>query len=125
MASIKLPSYTEQNANMLAQVQSDTAVYVGTGVAGVITLRWGREAPEYVIDGVQTAVALGVVLDTFNATHGAQVILKGGTGVGFGTSIVTVRNGSTSGAVLATASGHGTWQIGIAFVFNGAIGTWR
>ena len=121
MATVRFVSVTEQNANTIAGMQVDTAVYVGTGAAGVVTLRMGRTAPSYVLQGTQTAVTLGVVLETENAVHGDQIILKAGTGNPLGTSILSVRSGGTGGTVIATASGApAANQI---YTFDGVI--WR
>lgn len=105
MATVKTVSVTEQNANTIAGVQVDTAVYVGTGAAGVPSLKWGREAPVYEMTGTQTAVTLNIVLDTANAYQGAQFNIRGGTGVAFGTSIVQIVNATTGGTVVSTSSG--------------------
>jgi hypothetical protein len=105
MATVKLTQVQEQNSATIAGMQLDTAVYVGTGLTGVVTLRMGRTAPVYVIQGTQTAVTLGVVLETENARQGDEIYVKAGTGACFGTSVLSVRSGGTAGTVISTASG--------------------
>jgi hypothetical protein len=119
MATVKLQSATEQNANTIAGVQIDTAVYVGTGLAGVPILRVGRDAPVYVLGGVQTAVTVNIVAEVVNAYHGAQFTIRRGTGAG-STSVLQVVNAATGGAVVATSSGV---QRDTVITFNGA--AWR
>ena len=105
MATVKIVSVQEQNANSLGGVMTDTAVYVGTGAAGVPTLRWGREPPVYQLTGTQTAVTLNIVVETLNAVQGATFDIRRGTGATIGTSVVQIVNATTGGAVISTSSG--------------------
>jgi len=93
----------EQNVNTIAGVQVDTAIYVGTGIAGVPTLRVGREAPVYVFNSVQTAAIVDVILDTKNAYAGASFNLRFGTGA-TGTSTIRLVNASTGGTVISSST---------------------
>lgn len=106
----------EQNANTIAGVQTDTAVYVGTGAAGVPFIRVGREAPVYILEGVQTAVTVNIVAETVNARAGDRITLRRGTGAA-STSILQVVNATTGGTVVTTSSGSG--QLEVAVTFNG------
>ena len=110
----------EQNANQLAGVQVDTSVYVGTGVGGVPTLRVGREAPVYVIEGVQTAAVVDIILETANAYAGASFNIRLGTGAS-GTSTIRLINATTGGTVVSTATGGNVLgnQKNLIATFNG------
>lgn len=116
MATVKLQSASQQNASTLAGVQIDTAVYVGTGLAGVPILRVGQNPPVYVLEGVQTAVVVNIVAETINAYQGAQFTIRRGTGAG-STSVLQVVNAATGGVVVATSSGV---QRDTIITFNGA-----
>ena len=61
MALPRACTVMEQNANTIAGYQIDTAIYVGTGVAGTIPIRMGREAPVYILPGTQTAAVVDVL----------------------------------------------------------------
>jgi hypothetical protein len=116
MASVKVPQVVEQSANMLGGVQVDTNVYVGTGLAGVPTLKVGYTPPTYVFEGTQTAVTLNIVFSTANAAPGDSFILRAGTGNPFGTSVISLVNASTGGTVFSTSSGKPLLKA----TFNGA-----
>lgn len=105
MTTVKFTKAIDQNANTLSSVQVDTSVYVGTGSAGVPTVKVGAQASRYVMEGVQTAVTVDVVLDTNNASPGDEIELVRGTGVAWGTSIIQVVNATTGGTVVSTSSG--------------------
>lgn len=110
----------EQNTNTLAGVQVDTAVYVGTGAAGVPTIRVGKEAPVYVLEGVSTAVTVNVILDTFNASHGDKITVRWGTAA-IGTSILQLVNATTGGTVVSVTSAVPA----VTAVFNGVANAWK
>ena len=123
MGTLRACTVIEQNANTLAGIQVDTALF-GSAVAGA-TIRQGREAPVYVLAGTQTSSLAVVVLDLVNAAAGDQQIVKKiGTGViGTGLAQIDVRSGSASGAIvgsLGTAAGTSDEVIG---TFDGVI--WR
>lgn len=120
MASIKTVSVVEQNVNTLSSFQVDTAVYVGTGAAGVPFIKVGREAPVYILEGVQTAVVVNVVAEIANAYHGATFNLRRGTGAG-STSVIQVVNSTTGGTVVSTSSGAKD----IFITFNGVTQAWK
>ena len=124
MATVKLVSYEEQNANIIAGVQVDTAVYVGTGsgATGMPVIRVGREAPVYILEGTQTAVGVKVCMDNVNAYHGARQTIKIGTGAAT-TSIVSIVTGSQAGPTIYTiTSGVGR---DANVVYDGVAQTWR
>lgn len=118
MATVKSVSAQEQNTNMIAGVQFDTAVY---GTAAPPVLRVGRDAPVYVVAGVQTSVTAIVVLDTANAYHGAQQIVKRGTAVS--TSVIDVRSGSAAGVSVGQITSSA--QDEVVAVFDGPAQVWR
>ena len=119
MASVKIGSVREQNANRIAGVQIDTAVYVGTGATNPI-IQVGRDAPVYVMEGTQTAVIVNVVAGLINAYQGAAITVKIGTGA-VTTSAYRILNGSFAGAVVANiTSGVGREA---TVVFDGV--SWR
>ena len=127
MAAVKLCQIQEQNSPSIAGgIQVDTAVYVGTGAAGVPSLRYGREAPTYVIEGIQTAVSVDILLDTFNASNGNRFKVMIGTGA-FSTSSYVVRSGGTAGSVVARFGGTAvpTLPRGAELVFDGITMNWR
>lgn len=124
MANLKYNSIREQNANTLAGVQVDTAVYVGTGSAatGMPVIRVGREAPLYIMEGTQTAVTVRVCMDNINAYHGARQTIRIGTGAAT-TSIVSIVTGSQAGPTIYTiTSGVGREA---TVVFDGVAQVWR
>ena len=121
MATVKLVSYQEQNANALAGAQFDTAVYA-TAAGGGVTLRVGRDAPLHVVAGTQTAVTAVVVLDLVNAYHGAQITVKRGT-QGNSTSVINVVSGSGAGVVIGQLNSSAIGQVVSAF--DGANNIWR
>ena len=119
----------EQNANMVAGVQIDTAIYVGTGTAaapsGVIgPLRVGREAPVYILNSIQTAAAVEIILDTVNAYAGASISVRFGTGC-TGTSTMRLVNATTGGTVISSSTaGQAPVAVqGFSATFDGA--AWR
>ena len=118
MALPKACSVTEQNVNTISGVQVDTAVYVGTGAAGVPFIRVGRDAPVYVLEGVQTAVVVNIVAETVNAKAGDRITIRRGTGAA-STSILQVVNATTGGVVVTTSSGSN--QLEVAVTFNGVV----
>ena len=120
MTTIKNTSIVEQNANMLGGFQVDTSIYVGTGIAGVPSLRVGRDAPVYILEGVQTAVTVNLVAETFNAYSGATFNIRRGTAAG-STSILQIVNATTGGTVVSTSSGVKD----ITITFNGVTNTWK
>ena len=124
MGLLRYPSIQEQNANTLAGVQVDTAVYVGTGSAsaGMPVLRYGREAPVYILEGTQTAASVKVCMDNINATHGATMKVIVGTGA-VTTSIVSIVTGSQAGPTIRTIS-SGVGQEATV-VFDGVAKVWR
>lgn len=122
MATVKLVSAVEVNAAISQGVQFDTAVY---GTASPPIIRVGRDVTGdggvYIQAGTQTAVTLPIVLDLFNAYHGAKVTVRKGTGVG--TSVVTVVNGSAGGAIVSLLT-SGVADEAVA-VYDGYAGVWR
>ena len=123
MGTLRACTVTEQNANTLAGIQVDTALF-GSAVAGA-TIRAGREAPVYVLAGTQTSSLAVVVLDLVNAAAGDRLVVKKvGTGViGTGLAQIDVRSGSASGAIvgsIGTAAGTSDEVVG---VFDGV--QWR
>lgn len=120
MTVLRKCTVLEQNANIIAGVQVDTAVYVGTGAGNVPTIRVGREAPVYVLEGVSTAVAVNVILDTVNASHGDKITVRWGTAA-MGTSILSLVNATTGGTVVSTSSNVPA----VTVVFNGVSGAWK
>ena len=122
MATVKLVSVVEVNAAISQGVQVDTAVY---GTASPPIVRVGRDVTGdggvYIQAGTQTAATLPIVLDLFNAYHGAKVTVRKGTGVG--TSVVTVVSGSAGGAVVSLLS-SGVADEAVA-VYDGYAGVWR
>ena len=124
MTAVKLVSYTEQNANTLAGVQVDTAVYVGTGsaAAGMPVIKVGVNPPVYILEGTQTAVSVKVCMSNENAYHGAKQRIVIGTGAAT-TSIVSIVTGSQAGPTIYTiTSGVGR---DANVVFDGVAQTWR
>ena len=103
MATVKTTQFTQQNANTIAGVQVDTAVYIGTGATNPI-MQVGVTAPVYVLEGTQTAVVLNVVAGLINASRGDKMTLRAGTGTVFGTGIVRILNGSHAGAIVTQLS---------------------
>lgn len=124
MAAVKLVSYAEQNANTIAGVQVDTAIYVGTGsgATGMPVLKVGVNPPTYVMEGTQTAVSVKVCMSNENAYHGAKQRIVIGTGAAT-TSIVSVVTGSQAGPTIRTiSSGVG---VDAVVTFDGIANTWR
>lgn len=120
MANLKATTIMQQNPNTIAGIQVDTAVYVGTGLAGTIPIQVGREAPVYRLDGVQTAAVMDVILDTMNAYKGATFELRFGTGAS-GTSTVRLLNATTGGTVVSTSTSN--VKASLFATFDGT--TWR
>ena len=123
-ALVKLQYLVETNPNMVAGVQVDTAVYVGTGsaAAGMPVLVVGRNPPVYILEGTQTAAVVRVCMSNENAYHGAKQIIRIGTGAAT-TSIVSVVTGSQAGPVVNTiTSGVGREA---TIVFDGVAMTWK
>lgn len=104
MALPRACTIVEQNVNTIAGVEVNTAVFVGTGAAGVPVIQVGLNAPVYVLEGVQTAVTVNVVARTVNAKAGDEIVVRIGTAAG-GTSVIQVVNATTGGVVVATSSG--------------------
>lgn len=96
----------EQNPNTIAGVQVDTAIYVGTGYpTGTPLLKWGVTPSRYIVNSLQTAVVVDVLLDTLNAQEGATFVIERGTGFATSTSAYRIRNGGTAGTILSSGSG--------------------
>ena len=128
MALLKTCTVQEQTPNMFAQVQVDTAIY-GTSGTGSVGIRFGRDAPTYVVAGIQTSAIHTVVLDVFNASHGNAFLVRRGTSANTGTSVINVVNGTFGGTVLSILNpGTGT-NAGLASevsaIFNGVAGAWQ
>ncbi len=104
MTTVRATTVVDQNAATLVGVEVDTAIYVGTGTAaapsGVIPYKWGKNAPVYVIAGVQTAAIVDVVLDVNNAYAGVTADFRFSTAM-TGTSTIRLRNATTAGTILA------------------------
>lgn len=113
MATVRSVSVQEQNANAMAGVQVDTAVFIGTGSTNPV-IQVGRDAPVYVLEGVQTAVTVNVVAGLINAYQGARITVKIGTGAA-GTSAFILRNGSFSGAIVSAPSSGVAREINAVF----------
>ena len=125
MATLKACTIVEQNGNTLAGVQVDSATYAGTNTAADITIRVGRQAPEYQIVGTQTASRISIALDTGNADHGAQVIITRDTQT-VGTSLVDIYSGAAgTGYATTTAIHSGTGVIKFNAAFDGVAQVWR
>jgi hypothetical protein len=123
MATVKLVSVVEQNANTLAGAQVSSATYVGTNTgAGDVVVRVGREAPRFAIVGTQTASTTYVALDLINAFNGAQVVISRNA-PSPGTGIIDVLSGSGQGALVGriAASTNGVVVAG----FDGVANVWR
>ena len=121
MATVKLVTVQEQNADMLAGVLVDSTLI---GSAG-ITYRAGRHPGTIVLTGTQTASLAPVILDLANATQGDRFVIKKYTTavIGTGASQVVVVSGSAAGVIV------GAFQIGtnspaqVSAVFDGV--AWR
>jgi hypothetical protein len=125
MTAIKLCSYKEQNANTLAGVQVTSATYAGTNITTDLAVKIGVQAPVIQIVGTQTASTVYIGLDTANATHGAQVVIKRIMATP-GTSVLNVYSGLAGtgfGAVAPIATGTG--NVTIVAAFDGQAGAWR
>lgn len=125
MATVKLCSVVDQNANTLAGVQVTSATYVGTNITADFTYKVGVNAPVIQVVGTQTASTVYIGLDTANATHGAQVVIKRLMGTP-GTSVLNVYSGLAGtgfGAVAPIAQGTG--NVTIVAAFDGQAGVWR
>jgi hypothetical protein len=125
MTTLKLVSYKEQNAQTLAGVQVTSATYVGTNTLVDLAVKVGVQAPVIQIVGTQTASTVYIGLDTANATHGAQVVLKRIMATP-GTSVLNVYSGLAGtgfGAVAPIAQGTG--NVTIVAAFDGVAGVWR
>jgi hypothetical protein len=125
MATVKLVSVVEQNASMLAGVTVTSATYVGTNIAADLVIKVGHDAPVVQIVGTQTASTVYIGLDTANAYHGAQVIIKRVMGTP-GTGVLNVFSGLAGtgfGAIAPIAQGTG--NVLIVAAFDGAAQVWR
>jgi|SRR3990167_347594 len=124
MATVKLVSYEEQNANRIAGVQVDTAIYVGTGsgATGMPVLKVGVNPPVYILEGVQTAVGVKVCMSNENAYHGATQRIVIGTGAAT-TSIVSVVTGSQAGPTINTITSGVGREANV--VYDGIAQAWR
>lgn len=123
MASVKLVSYSEINANTMSGVMFDTAVY---GTASPAIVRVGRDVKDggcYINAGTQTGVTAKIILDTFNAFHGAEILIKQGTqGLG-GTTLLQVVSGSAAGVTVGQLTSG--VQDEIICTYDGFAGVWR
>ena len=125
MTTLKLCSVVEQNANTLAGVQVTSATYVGTNITTDLAVKVGYQAPVIQIVGTQTASTVYIGLDTANAYHGAQVVIKRIMGTP-GTGVLNVYSGLAGtgfGAVAPIA--QGTANCTIVARFDGNAGVWR
>ena len=113
MATVKINQVMEQNSDMIAGVQVDTSIYVGTGATNPI-IQVGRNPPVYVLEGVQTAVTVNIVAGLINASQGDRICVKIGTGAA-GTSAFRLLNGSFSGAVVSAPSSGVAREINAVF----------
>ena len=122
MATVKSVSYVEQNINMVAGVFNDTTIY---STAAPMVVRVGRDVAAgglYVDYAIQTASNQFIILDTFNAFHGATVTVKRLPAT-LSTSIVTVVNGSAAGGTVGLLGTSTAGQI--TAVFDGVSGVWK
>lgn len=105
MATVKLVTAQEQNANTLAGAQLDSTV-MGTSVSYTA----GRNPPVIVLTGTQTSSLSTVVLDLYGARQGDQFTIKKYTTavIGTGASQVVVVSGSAAGVII------GAFQVGTA-----------
>lgn len=125
MATLKTCTVVEQNAQTIAGVQVDSATYAGTNITADITIRVGRNAPQYQIVGTQTASRISVALDTANAYHGAQVVITRDT-LTVGTSVVDIYSGAVgTGFATTTAIHSGTGIVKFNAAFDGVAQVWR
>lgn len=125
MASLKSVSVTEQNANTLATVVVSSATYVGTNITADLTVKVGYSALVTQIVGTQTASTVYIGLDTANAYHGAQVVIKRNMATP-GTGVLNVYSGLAGtgfGAVAPIAQGTG--NVTIVAAFDGVAQVWR
>jgi hypothetical protein len=128
MALLKQCTIQEQSPNMLAQVQVDTSIYATSSI-GSVTIRFGRDAPTYVVAGVQTSVTHTVILDVFNASHGNAFLVRRGTSANTGSALINIVNGTFGGQVLGILNPGTSTNAGMgaesSAIFNGVTGAWQ
>lgn len=106
MATVKMTTVVDQNANTLSGVQVDTNLISSAGT----TISVGYTGQMYVVAGTQTSSLSPVILALTNVPVGARIVIKKYTTavIGTGASQVQVVSGSAAGAVV------GAFQIGTA-----------
>ena len=106
MATVKLVTAREINANTMAGVQIDTALIGSAGVVYNIM----RNAPVVIVAGTQTSSLSPVILDLSGATQGDTFVIKKYTTavLGTGASQIQIVSGSSAGSVV------GAFQVGTA-----------
>lgn len=107
MATVKLVSVVEQNANTIAGVQNISTI-IGSATPTVV--RSGREAPIILITGTQTSSLAQIIVENVNAKQGDVMIIKkySTAVIGTGASQIQVLAGTAAGAVI------GAFQVGTA-----------
>lgn len=106
MATVKLQSVQQQNANTLAGVQIDSTLIGSAGIAYTA----GYNPSVIILTGTQTSSLAPVILDLANAKQGDTFRIKKYTTavIGTGASQVQIVSGSSAGNVI------GAFQVGTA-----------
>lgn len=123
-APARATTVVEQNTNTIAGVQTDTNVYA-TAATGGVTIRFGREAPTYIMAGTQTASMTQVVLDLVNAAAGDKFVIKKYTTALLGTGLaqIGIFSGSGAGALVGALGTAVNNFAEVTAVFDGV--AWR